>query len=108
MAAGALRHRVVLETLAQTEGTSPAMTATYTELATVWAGIRTPRGTSKLEGEAVTDAPSHRFRMRYRSDVDLGVFMRWDGRRFQVLEVTNVDERKRWLEVLARELEEGV
>ena len=106
MPAGDLRHRVAIESLVQAEGTSPAMTPTYTVVDTVWASLRTPRGVAKLEGEAVDVHPTHLFRIRYRSDVDRAKFLRWNGTRFNILEVTNERGRKVWLDLQCEERED--
>lgn len=106
MAAGKLRHRVTLQTLAQVEAGGSGLTQTYTDVATVWAGITTQRGQAKLDGEPLETVATHLFRIRHRSDVSRATFLSFDDRRFNVLEVRNPDERGRWLELLTTEAED--
>lgn len=106
MPAGALRHRVKLQTLAQVEAGGSGLTSSYTDLATVWAGISTPRGQAKLDGEPLETTATHLFRIRHRTDVDRATFVEFDGRHFNILERKDPDERGIWLELVATEAED--
>lgn len=70
MRAGALRHRVTLQSRALERDTSGQVKQTYTNRLTVWASIEPQRGRELFAGEKFANQISVVVHMRYQPDVD--------------------------------------
>lgn len=68
----------------------------FTNLASPWAAVETPRGSSKFLGVNINDDTTHIFIVRYRSlldELEVGNnFILFKDRRFRILSVTNMNE----------------
>lgn len=80
---------------------------TFTDIATPWAGVETPRGASKFLGVNINDETTHIFIVRYRTlldDLEVGNnFILFKERRFRILNVTNMNEDNIFLAIEATE-----
>lgn len=105
MQAGALRHRLTLETPNTTADSFGEETeAPYTTLATVWGSIEPLSGNERLRMQQVQAEVTHRVRIRYRSGVTPELRVKFGTRYFNILSVTNWEERNRELEIMCKEL----
>ena len=101
-----LRHVVVIQAENPTTDAGGGQTdpwAVPTVVATVRACIEPLKGFEKLRAMQLEDSVSHRFTMRWRSGVIAKHRLKFGTRLFNVRSVINVDERSRWLEILADE-----
>ena len=105
MRAATLRHRVVLQSAADTaDGGGGAATA-WSDVATLWASIEPLKGTERLTAQQLISPLSHRVRLRHRDGVTTTMRLKFGARTFNIRAVINPDERNRLLEL---HCEEGV
>lgn len=103
-----LRHRVALEAEAPAPdggGGQGDPWAAATTVATLRACITPLRGRERLQAQQLEAGVTHRILLRYRPGVTARQRLRYGARVFNIRAVINVEERNRWLEILA---EEGV
>ena len=103
--AGDLRHRITIQSSVKTGDGGGGFTVAWSNLATVRGKIEPLRGREQLHGMQLEARVTHRILIRYRSDVTAANRILFGTRTFNIRSVLNVDERNRWLEILA---EEGV
>lgn len=104
MRAGALRHRVRIQTRSATADNygEPAQTWTTTHT-DVPASVEPLSGREMITAAAVQSAITHRVRMRYAAGVDAAARVLFGTRVLDVQSVINVDERGRELELMCTE-----
>jgi SPP1 family predicted phage head-tail adaptor len=101
---GELRHRVTIQNATEASDGAGGFTATWSDVATVWAKVEPLRGYEAKEAMQLEAPTIHRIFMRYRSDVRANTSrLVFDGRNLDIKEVRNLTERGRWLEILAEE-----
>jgi len=103
-----LRHRVVLEAEAPTPdggGGQGDPWAAATAVANLRACITPLSGHERLHAQQLEAGVTHRILLRYRPGVTAKQRLRFGDRVFNIRAVIDVEERNRWLEILA---EEGV
>ena len=76
----------------------------YTEIAKIKCGIKTVSGNIIRDGIAINDGASHLFVMRYRENMTQELFLNYNLYRYDILDVTNVNEDNKWLEVRAKKV----
>ena len=103
-----LRHVVVIQAENPATDAGGGQTdpwASPTTFATVRACIKPLRGGERLRAMQLEDSVTHRFTMRWRSGVTAKHRLKFGARLFNCRSVINVDEKSKWLEIMA---EEGV
>ena len=105
LAAGRLRHRLVIKDPNKTSQTTKGTpTGTPSTLATVWAEIAALTGAERFEAQQVTARVTHRITVRHRTDVTAKHYGEWSGHTFDfeaVFDPTGLGEE---LTILAEEL----
>lgn len=108
---GEMRRRVTLESRTQAPlggAGGTLLDNVFATIATVWAQVITTKGTPRIDGVHIEDQPTHRFVIRRRTDIESDNYVKWDGRRFRIRDVEDVDEEHRFLDLLCEELRSGV
>lgn len=106
LCAGDLRHRVTIQAEQRSDdGYGGSSLPTWSTVATVWAEVKPLKGREQLHGQQLEGRVTHRIIMRYRAGVTAANRLLFGTRAFNIRSVVNVDERGRWLEIMA---EEGV
>ena len=100
---GALSQRVTIQSMVETADGCGGVTVSWPAVATVWAAIMPVRGSSKELAQQRTESMKHKVSLRYRDDVSSGWRISHDNRNFEILNVYDPDERKRYLVCLAEE-----
>lgn len=115
MRAGNLRHRITIQIKTETEDGMGGMVDTYPEKdwVEVWAGITPLRGVELIEAMKLEGKITHKIEMRYRrqlyslispSPVVKRLYWRKRERYFNIVNVINVRELNRKLEIMAEEV----
>lgn len=101
--AGRIRHRVRIEAPLRTPDGGGGATETWVTVAEAWAEISPAGGTERLEADRVAGRVTHVIHMR--AGVNLAPEMRVvNGTRiFEIRAAIDLNERGRWLRVLAEE-----
>ena len=127
MPAGSLRHLLTLEQRTQAADATVGITTGYTPVATVWGDVQATRGAVYLATMQVGEGPTHRIVIRYRErttfdhvselvldpgdtatevfDYLTSSFQAATERRWRVRDVRDPDGRRKWLEIMAEELQ---
>lgn len=104
MSAGALTQRVQLLRCDQavTTSGSGAVLEQFTRVSTVWAHVEPVRGGERWASDQRYADVTHRFRIRFRSDVAIDWQLEWQGQRFAVAEILPAGHQLReWLDIMA-------
>jgi SPP1 family predicted phage head-tail adaptor len=102
---GKLRHRVTIQNVTITRNTRGAEVLTWSNLATVYADIRTVGGQEQVLASQLEVATLlHTVTIRYRSDITPKMRLAWGNRLFEVEAIIERDNRMRMLDLSCREL----
>lgn len=70
---------------------------------TVWASVKTVSGNTFFDGANTETNITHEFGIRYDSSVSSETWIEWDGRRFDILDAQDLEERKEWMILVCAE-----
>jgi len=104
MRAGALRHRVALQSVGTTYDDYGDLSDSWSTAASVWAAIDPVSGSEKDISGELSGVVTHKIKIRYRASVSPQNRITFDSRTFQVESVRNWQERKIYLELLCKEV----
>jgi SPP1 family predicted phage head-tail adaptor len=104
MGAGALRHRITIERVTETQDSFGGTVTTWPILATMWASVEPLSGREQLLAQQVQAEVTHRVRVRYVAGVTAKMRITFGDRHFEILSVINPEERNRELELMCKEL----
>lgn len=104
MQAGTLRHRVEIQEPMESRDDIGGVTQVWQTRASVWAHIEPLQGREVLEAQSIEARLSHRITVRGRLVLDLRWRLVWQGRRFYLYSVRDLDERHRRVQALAMEI----
>ena len=100
---GWIAHRIVIEEPAVLPDGAGGEMRTFLPLATVWAAVTPVRAEAVTEGDRLGGRITHRVTIRWRADVTGGMRIRHRGRILAIDTVVDPDERRRYLQIAARE-----
>lgn len=104
MQAGKLRQRVTLQQVTRVPNQYGEMVETWADVATLYAAVEPLRGREFFDAEQVQADISHRVRIRYYPGVDSMMRFRFGTRYLYVNTAINVDERRREMHCMCREM----
>lgn len=107
--AGRLRHRVTIQQATVTLQTSGGPVRAWTDVATVWAQVRTQNGgEQRNEGaDQVVATLYYAVTIRYRAGLEPTMRVLWGGRVLEVTAIQEPDNRQRILTLMCQEVVEG-
>lgn len=76
---------------------STSFTQSLTLIATVWSQVETVGGTVIFDDTNLKSGTTHKFTIRFRSDVNTANIIQFDGDSYKILEADNSNLRKRFL-----------
>ncbi len=95
---GDLDTQIVLQDRSITPPTTTVdFSETFTENATVWAGMSTGRGKTTFDGSNTEQDITHEFTIRFLSGITAETWILFESRRFDILDVEDFEERHEWL-----------
>ena len=108
MRAGALRHKVRIDSRTVTQDAAGGSTVTWTEFDTMRASIEPFEGREFFEAHAINELYTVRIRMRYKAgmDTDKRIVDTATGDVYDVQSIINVGRRNREMEIIATNLNE--
>ena len=104
MRAGALRHRVALQSVGSTYDDYGDLSNSWSTDASVWAAIDPVSGSEQDIAGEFSGVVTHKFKIRYKSGVTAESRITFDSRTFQIESVRNWQERGVYLELLCKEV----
>tara|TARA_R100000655_G_scaffold77938_1_gene117272 strand:- start:10959 stop:11279 length:321 start_codon:yes stop_codon:yes gene_type:complete len=102
---GQLRESITIQTLASTKDTGGGISANFADSETIHARIKPTNGKEVFQQGVVQDRVTHEIFIRYNSSVTAKTRIKYGSRFFNIRSVINIDERDRYMKLLA---EEGV
>jgi len=105
MRIGDLRHRI--EIGRYIEGVDQYGNPTgrrWEPFCTVWAAVEALRGRLYFEAQQTAKESDHRVTIRWRPGIEPGMVVRHAGRELTIQAVLDKDGRRRWLELVCREV----
>ena len=103
---GKMRKRVTIQTRTEAESGVYSDDITRATVATVWAQVINISGTAQVDSRNAGENISHKFYIRYRTDVTKKNEHLYDGKRYEIATIQVVDdERDRFLAIDANELD---
>jgi SPP1 family predicted phage head-tail adaptor len=104
MKAGSLRHRVTLQQLTISQGTSGDLVEAWGDVATLWAAVEPLSGREYWQAQQVAAETSIRVRIRYRDGLDTTMRVIYGTKTLEILSIVDPEERHRELQLMCREL----
>lgn len=103
---GQLRHRIQLQSrVSIANNYGERVPSGWTTYATVWARVEPVGGGEGIQAGRTVEERSYRVTIRHRSDVEgKHTILLSDGRRLQIDNVVNLDERGAYSEITATEV----
>ena len=105
MKAATLRHRVSLQSAADTADGGGGASTVWSDVATLWASVEPLKGAEHLTAQQLESRLTHRVRLRHRIGVTTAMRVKFGARIFNIRAVINPAMRDRLLVLLC---EEGV
>jgi SPP1 family predicted phage head-tail adaptor len=103
---GQLRDRVEIQRAITTDDGAGGQAVTkWQPIASIWAEVLPLAGNEGLVAEQITALQTLRIRTRYRSDFTPKDRLVWRGKTLQIHALTDVDGRKKYLALLAGEVQ---
>jgi SPP1 family predicted phage head-tail adaptor len=100
---GQLRKRLELQTITETADGGGGFTETWTKVTIIWGSIKPLDARERLRAMVLETPITHKIMLRYRTDITTKSRLLFGTRIFNVREVINIDERNKYLEILAEE-----
>jgi len=110
MRAGRLRHKITIQTIVNaTDGFGQPIENgnSYIDYKTVWARITPISGRESFLSNADFSKTTHKIKMRYIPNINASMRIVWQGRNFNIINVRNIEEMDKELEILVWEQNNG-
>lgn len=102
---GELRHRVEIGRYVQgTDQFGDPIPPQWEQVCEVWAAVEAITGRLYFEAQQTAEQSDHRVTIRWRSGIEPGMVVRYDGREFTIQAALDREGRRRWLELICREV----
>lgn len=98
-----LRHRIEIQSLVKTPDDQGGYTSGWQTLKTVWAKIENLTGNENVFAQRLDANYDHKITIRYTTGILPEMRIIFQGRKFQIHSVVKVDERRFFMELLAKE-----
>lgn len=104
MRAGALRHRVLIETPTEAQGTIGGPDITWSTFDTIWASVEPLRGQEYLTGQQLSNKIKAKIVTRYRADITTKMRATWSGHVYDIVDIINVKGQNKTTELMCQEV----
>tara|TARA_Y100001937_G_scaffold50340_2_gene70007 strand:+ start:502 stop:831 length:330 start_codon:yes stop_codon:yes gene_type:complete len=102
---GSMREQITIQTIGSTRDTGGGISSNYSDSQTVQASVKPVNGKEVFAQGKLQDRVTHEIMIRHNSSVTAKDRIKFGSRFFNIRSVINVDERSRYMKILA---EEGV
>lgn len=100
---GAMRERVDIQTRTPTVGAIGNVAFAWATTATVWAQVRPMSARERFVAERLAARGVYEITIRWRTGITPAMRMLWRGRTFNVKQILNPDERRRFLTIIVED-----
>lgn len=98
-----MKRRVTIQNVSMVSDDQGGFTETWTDGATIWAGVEPASGYEKFQAMQMQTPITHKILTRYRSDLTTSSRLKLGSRILWVQEALNVGEESRFLSIKATE-----
>tara|TARA_Y100000114_G_scaffold44835_1_gene40538 strand:+ start:28598 stop:28927 length:330 start_codon:yes stop_codon:yes gene_type:complete len=102
---GSMREQITIQTIGSTRDTGGGISSNYSDSQTVQASVKPVNGKEVFAQGKLQDRVTHEIMIRYNVSVTPKNRIKFGSRIFNIRSVLNVNERSRYMKILA---EEGV
>ena len=102
---GELRHRIIIGRTVNEVNANGYPIAEDRTLVTVWAGIEDDASKYIYRADAANAQRGLRFFIRWRGDVQPGMWVEWDGKKHTITEIGEYDFKRRYLKLITQSVE---
>jgi len=101
-----MRHRIEIGRYVEgrDEWGDPLPELVWQRVAAVWAAVEALTGRLYFEAQQSNIQADHRITIRYCRGIEPGMLVRHDGRELEIQAVLDRDGRRRWLQLMCREV----
>lgn len=101
-----MRHRIEIGRYVEgrDEWGDPLPNPVWQPVAAVWAAVEALTGRLYFEAQQSNIQADHRITIRYCRGIEPGMLVRHDGRELEIQAVLDRDGRRRWLQLMCREV----
>lgn len=100
-----LRHRIDIgQYVTEKDERGNLGSPIWKSTATIWASVEDLRGNQYFQAKQTVDQSDSRITIRYRKDIEQGLIVRHDNREYTIKACLDKDGRKRWLELMCKEV----
>ena len=104
MQAGAMRHRVVVQSASESRAADGGVTLTWSDVSTRWAQIEPASGKEFFVNQQVAAEVTHKITLRNYDTLTTQHRLKFGTRYFNILSVLRPDEIKHTMQALAKEV----
>ena len=103
LTSGLLRNKIDIERETTAVDNTGGYSSGWSVVLSVYAAIQPVNGFEKLHSMQLKTNVSHKMYLRYTNNITTKDRIIYDNREFQIRAVINVEERSKWLEIIANE-----
>ena len=108
MRSGNLRNKAELQSIGTTTNAfGEVEQGDYTKVTDVWCSITPISGKENFLSNADFAKTTHKIKIRYIADINASMRVVWGGRIFNFISVRNIGERRKELDIMAEEINNG-
>jgi len=101
---GKMRHRIKFQTLSLVGDGQGGSVETWTDFAEVWADVKPTSGRERLYAQRIEDLQDHKITIRYLEGINTTMRIDFQGRIFQIKDITNEVESRFWQTLMTQEV----
>lgn len=103
MESGLLNRRITIQQRTGARDEYGGISEEWEDVATCWARVVPLRGQELYRAQQVRAENSHNFYVRYRADITAAMRIMYRGEPYNILSITDVEDRRRELQILTQQ-----
>lgn len=101
---GKLRHRLILQSETQAQGSTGEVTSTYLTDTTVWGSLKQMSGKELEASRQISEEATYKAIIRYYSSLTTEYRISFDSRTFEIVSIEDWEERNIYQVLLLKEV----
>lgn len=106
MKAGPFNRRITIQDHVQEQDETGQIIDMWVDMATVWAWIKTQSGMSTISNGVAISLTRYSFRIRYRTDLDVGMRVLYNGTLHDIQYIAHDLASHRWTDLVCQTTDE--
>jgi SPP1 family predicted phage head-tail adaptor len=104
MRVGKLRHRLIIQKVAETQDTSGGIVSTWTTFARVWGSIEPLRGREFFAAREKQSRIDTRIRIRYLEGINPKMRIIWEDHTYEILAILDIEMAHKEMQLMCYEI----